>query len=393
MNLNPRSIYNKVDEFCTFVEEEDIDIVFISESHERWYPTKKGEHQTLNELISLEDHIVISNPNQRKGKGGRPALVINKSKYTVKNLTQTDITIPWGVEIVWTEITPLNVTSESNIQKIILAALYCKPGSRKKTALIDHISEVYQLLSSKYNKGLHWIIAGDFNELKDQKILEISHSLKQVVAQPTRLNPPSILDKIITSLHSYYQVPEIKPPLDSDPDKNGKSSDHKIVIMTPINVINNQSARITKVITYRPLKSTGMDKMQEWFQQEGLVIKPYEDNAHEMAKYIMETLKEKTNEFFPFKTRKISSNNQPFFSETLSKLKRKKQREYNKKRKSMKWKKLDCEYRVKLNTAKMSYYKKEIASLKKSDPKNGFIGLKDLCQMFNPKNKKFLLRT
>ena len=35
VNLNPQSIYNKVDEFCTFVEEEGIDIVFISESHER----------------------------------------------------------------------------------------------------------------------------------------------------------------------------------------------------------------------------------------------------------------------------------------------------------------------------------------------------------------------
>ena len=40
-NLNPRSTYNKVDEFCTFVDEEEIDIVFMSESHERWYPTKK----------------------------------------------------------------------------------------------------------------------------------------------------------------------------------------------------------------------------------------------------------------------------------------------------------------------------------------------------------------
>ena len=41
---------------------------------------KKGENQTLNELISLKDHVVISNPNQRKGKGGRHAVVINKNK-------------------------------------------------------------------------------------------------------------------------------------------------------------------------------------------------------------------------------------------------------------------------------------------------------------------------
>ena len=80
-----------MDEFCTFVKEENIDIIFLSESHERWYLTNKGENQTLNELINLEDFIVISNPSQRQGKGGRPALVINNTKYLVKNLTQTDI--------------------------------------------------------------------------------------------------------------------------------------------------------------------------------------------------------------------------------------------------------------------------------------------------------------
>ena len=136
----------------------------ISESHERWYPTKRGEDQTLNELISLEDHIVISNPNQRKGKGGRPALVINNKKFHVLNITQSIIPIPWGVEIVWGILTPLNITSESAIKKIVVGSLYCKPGSKKKTALLDHISEVYHILNKRYNQGLHWILAGDFNE-------------------------------------------------------------------------------------------------------------------------------------------------------------------------------------------------------------------------------------
>ena len=78
----------------------------MSESHERLYLTQKGEHQTLNEIIKLEDHIVISNPSQRVGKGGRPALIVNNKKFQVHNLTQADIPIPWGVEIVWVIITP-----------------------------------------------------------------------------------------------------------------------------------------------------------------------------------------------------------------------------------------------------------------------------------------------
>ena len=45
MNLNPCSIiYNKLDEFESFVEEEEIYVICISESHERaYYPNKNGK--------------------------------------------------------------------------------------------------------------------------------------------------------------------------------------------------------------------------------------------------------------------------------------------------------------------------------------------------------------
>ena len=113
---------------------------------------------------------------------------------------------------------------------------------------MDHIAKVYQAMSAKYSSGLHWIIAGDFNELKDQGILSISPTLKQVVSKPTRMNPPRILDKIITSMSNYYQEPIILPPLDNDPEKNGKASDHCIVVMSAINVINNKSNRTFKEV-------------------------------------------------------------------------------------------------------------------------------------------------
>ena len=131
-------------------------------------------------------------------------------------------------------------------------------------------------MNKKYKDGLHWIIAGDFNDLKDQKILDISPSLKQVVTK----------------------------------------------------------------------------------------------QAHELASCLMGLLNSKTNEFFPPKSRKINSDNQPFFTQKLVTLKRKKQREYTKHRKSAKWKRLENEYKEKLGKAKKQYYKKEIAKLKKSDPRN-----------------------
>ena len=56
MNINPRSIYNKIQEFITLVQEENIQCVFLSESFER-------PEFDLSRLIRMEDYTVISNPH------------------------------------------------------------------------------------------------------------------------------------------------------------------------------------------------------------------------------------------------------------------------------------------------------------------------------------------
>ena len=115
-NINPRSVYNKVNQFHTFVDQEEVDVVFMSESWER-------DDKTLHELIKLENHEIISNVFQRKGKGGRPAIIVNKNKFVVQDLTNTLINIKWGVEVVWCLLTPINATSKSKIQKIACASV------------------------------------------------------------------------------------------------------------------------------------------------------------------------------------------------------------------------------------------------------------------------------
>ena len=80
------------------------------------------------------------------------------------------------------------------------------------------------------------------------------------------MNPPRILDKVITTLSAYYQAPNILPPLDNDPNKDGSPSDHNIVVMCAISVLYNKPARMSKVITYRPITEAGTIKMDEWFK-------------------------------------------------------------------------------------------------------------------------------
>ena len=70
------------------------------------------EKQKFGEIVHLEDQIVISNVHQRSGKGGRPAIIVNRKKYHIQNLTKTSLQIKWGVEAVWCLLTPKNVSQD-----------------------------------------------------------------------------------------------------------------------------------------------------------------------------------------------------------------------------------------------------------------------------------------
>ena len=370
LNLNPRSIYGKVEQFVTFVKEEQVTLTCISESWER-------KEKCLKDIIKLENHEIISNVHQRNGVGGRPAIVVDTTKYNVDNLTQSVVTIPWGVEAVWALLTPKHTTNKSMIQKIVVGAIYSKPNSRKKSLLYDHISDVYNQLCAKYAKGLHWIICGDTNDLKLDPILHLNTNLKQVVQDPTRLNPPRILDPIITTLSRYYQKPKCLPPLDSDkPD--GKPSDHMMVVMEPITVLNNETSRTKREISYRPFKEENLRKMWEWIKSENWNCITHEKSAHKKAVVLQQKLLDKYHHFFPEKKRIITSDDQPFFTERLSKLKRRKCREFNKNRKSKKWETLNALYVEKLLEAKRDFYKNKIKKLRSSNPKQWHRELKKL---------------
>ena len=360
--MNPRSIYNKIDEFHEFVEEESVDILFLSESWER-------ENLTLNEIIKLEDHQVISNVSQRTGIGGRPAIVANKVKFDVQDVTNKLIQIPWGVEAVWCILTPKNVTHDSKVRKIACCSLYSKPDSRKKSLLLDHISDAYNLLSKKYGRGLHFVIAGDTNDLNLDPILSLSPNFQQIVKNWTRMNPPALLDPILMTLSSLYQVPECLEPLDSDPDKSGKKSDHRIVIAKPINVINNKCGREYRRVRYRPFPESGIRKMKDWFIDQTWEKVYQAESAHDKAEIFQSMLINILDEIFPEKERKISSDDQPWITQKLKKMDRRRRRIFHKQRRSEKWKSLNKLFKEEVKSAKAQFYKKTIADLKMKSPR------------------------
>ena len=349
----------------------ELDVIFISESWER-------ENKTLEQIIELDDYTIVSNVFQRKGIGGRPAIIANNKKFQVQNITNTLVQIPWGVEAVWCILTPPNVTQDSKIKKIACCSFYSKPDSNRKSLLLDHISDAFSILSSKYGKGLHFILGADSNKLNLQSILNLSPNFVQIVTKFTRMNPPEMLDPIIMTLSSYYQEPEVLEPLDADPDKNGIPSDHFVVVAKPISSVNNKSCRQTEEIKTRPFPKSGMEIMKAWLRDKNWDEVYNKVSAHDKAKVFQSILVSKMDEIFPVKIRKINSDDQPWMTNKLKKLDRKRKRIYRKQRRSISWKQIDKKFKTEVKFAKNNFYKNKISELKLAKPGQWYKWLKKL---------------
>ena len=128
-------------------------------------------------------------------------------------------------------------------------------------------------------------------------------------------------------------------------DSNGKQSDHRIVLMKPINEINNQSARHTRVIKSRPITQSGIDKMRSWLMDENWKNVYEAETSHLKAEHFQNTLMDKFNIFFPEKTIRYNSDDAPWMTQKLKKLDRRRKRIYRVERKSEKWKSLNAEFK------------------------------------------------
>ena len=77
ININHRRLNNKINAFKNYIEEEEeVDLAIISESHEQ-------VDKQLVDNLQMDNFQVISNVHQRRGKGGRPALVVNSEKFQI----------------------------------------------------------------------------------------------------------------------------------------------------------------------------------------------------------------------------------------------------------------------------------------------------------------------
>ena len=224
------------------------------------------------------------------------------------------------------------------------------------------------MLCSKYTDGLYFIIAGDTNDLKLDTILNLSPNMRQVVSDFTRMNPPRMLDPILTTMSKFYQPPVCIPPLDPDPDSNGSPADHLMVEMHPICTLNNRPARTKRKVRIRPLPESGLDLFGDWIKQQSWNGVYAAETIHEKAKIFQTELLKALNKYLPEKITTFSSDDQQWMTPQLKQLDRRGRREFRKHRKSKKWNLLNSKFEEKSEIAKASYYKNMIRGFENIQP-------------------------
>ena len=173
-----RSLMPKIENFGADMEERNCSISFLTEV---WEKSENKKHQfKIEELFEMKGMKYISTPRPGARRGGGAAIVVNTGKYSISKL---NISIPGNLEIVWGLLRPIEVTGK--ITKIIACCFYCPPKSKKKTALIDHMTLTLQSLRTTFpTAGV--LISGDRNDLSVDRLKSVDPSLRQTVLKSTR---------------------------------------------------------------------------------------------------------------------------------------------------------------------------------------------------------------
>ena len=107
--------------------------------------------------------------------------------------------------------------------------------------------------------------------------------------------------------------------------------------MRPISVLDNILNRKKRSIKIRPMPKSNLDQFETWLKNFNWETLYELKSSHEQAEYLQNILYENLQKHIPEKVVKFCNEDQPFFTPELKVLDRKRKKEFNKNRKSIKY--------------------------------------------------------
>ena len=365
---NYRSFFPKLQSAKKDILERQVD---INLGCEVWEGAENLKHKAeIEAMLELEGLKYFSTPRPRGKRGGGAAVIGNTEKF---NFQKLDIHIPHKLEVVWVLAKPKAMNAQ--FKKIIVCSFYSPPRSRLQNKLKDHIIGTLQSLTSKY-PGSGIIIGGDKNKMNINSLLSCNLKLKQIVNLTTRKN--EILDVCLTNMFPYYNAPLIIPPVQPDVVGQGVPSDHWVPLCVPHTDPQKPPARQYKIIISRPLPDSKVREFGQWLTRETWDSIRDTDTPSEQVKVFERIIQGKLDKHFPIKKTKIGVGDLPYMTSELKALKRRRMKEYRKNGKSSKYKQYLVDFQAKLFKASKEHLRKNIDSLKDTNPSKAYSILKKM---------------
>ena len=156
----------------------------------------------------------------------------------------------------------------------------------------------------------------------------------------------------------------------------------------PLSDHNVNTKRTFESIVVRPIKQSQLEELGRWLQKQdwNTVIEQITNTDNKLSKFY-ELVHNKINEVCPLKTFKVSIEDPPWMNIRIKTEMRKRDREFQKHRKSPKWKSLNLKCRQMCENAKASYYTDFIEGLYQTEPRTWMQRMKRLGKGPDENNK------
>ena len=344
MVTNHRSIFPKFNNLVDEIIENEIHLGLHCEIWES--KENKAHANKIEEALEIHGIKYISTPLPDRRGGGAAITLISDSPFVLSKLDVTVFSGEDSLEVCWGLVKPKTPTG--HIKSLIVCSFYLPPNSRKKSALIQHISLNYYILKTQYPDSA-FICGGDTNDLNIQLLLDINPSFRQLVTSPTyRL---SVLDVLVTDIGHYYLVPIIRPPVQPDNPLSASPSDHTIAFAKTIPYSSQPVQRVTAIHTIRPLPDEAISNFASWIQHEPWTFVYNGIDTSDMVDRFNFIVQLNLDTHCPTQTVRRTNLDGKISSVAVKQASRRKNREYAKHGNSAKYKELKKEVKVKLSDA------------------------------------------
>eukprot|EP00057_Strongylocentrotus_purpuratus_P006372 XP_011660846.1 PREDICTED: uncharacterized protein LOC105436707 [Strongylocentrotus purpuratus] len=254
--------------------------------------------------------------------------------------------VPNHLELLWLKL----VLSKTRI--LFLCAVYYPPQSPLKDEIIDSLQFMVDHLKSQHPDA-KFMILGDFNDLNTAPLLD-ELGFQQIVSKPTRGH--NILDKVFTDSSDLYKEPVVNSPI--------STSDHRTIIIDPINVILNSAPRKT---TIRPMRDSNIRTFGQWLTSENWTCLNECRDAVEMVESFASSLRARYLQIFPPTCIKRRSDDKPWITNRVLTIISQRQKAYLLGNIPL-YKTLRDTVRREIAKCKQNFYSRKVKNLKKQQP-------------------------